>query len=171
MTTRLSVCSHLGYYFFLLPFKFHHPLILCLTLTFSRYPVRLIISNFLLAFKHSPCVCISHFSHVLLFTTNGRQPTSPSVHEILQARILEWVAMPFSRGPSQPRDQTRLPASPGLAGRFFNTSATQEAQPHHTILHLFSNLFWSFLCISEWCHLSGSHILQDRCLYFLVNYV
>ena len=29
-----------------------------------------------------------------------------SVHEILQARILEWVAIPFSRGSSQPRDQT-----------------------------------------------------------------
>ena len=28
-----------------------------------------------------------------------------SVHEILQARILEWVAVPFSRGASQPRDQ------------------------------------------------------------------
>ena len=30
-----------------------------------------------------------------------------SVHGPLQARILEWVAVPFSRGPSQPRDQTR----------------------------------------------------------------
>jgi len=28
----------------------------------------------------------------------------PSVHGILQARILEWVAVPFSRGSSQPRD-------------------------------------------------------------------
>ena len=28
----------------------------------------------------------------------------PSVHRILQARILEWVATPFSRGSSQPRD-------------------------------------------------------------------
>ena len=30
----------------------------------------------------------------------------PSVHGILQARILEWVAVTFSRGSSQPRDQT-----------------------------------------------------------------
>ena len=30
--------------------------------------------------------------------------TGSSVHGILQARILEWVAMPFSRGSSQPRD-------------------------------------------------------------------
>ena len=31
-----------------------------------------------------------------------------SVHEILQARILEWVAVPFSRGASQPRDGTQV---------------------------------------------------------------
>ena len=37
-------------------------------------------------------------------------PMDYTVHEILQARILEWVAFPFSRGSSQPRDQTRFPA-------------------------------------------------------------
>ena len=31
-------------------------------------------------------------------------PPGPSVHGILQARILEWVAIPFSRGSSQPSD-------------------------------------------------------------------
>ena len=31
-----------------------------------------------------------------------------SVHGIFQARILEWVAIPFSRGSSQPRDQTQV---------------------------------------------------------------
>ena len=43
------------------------------------------------------------------------------VHGILQARILERVAFPFSRGSSQPRDPTAFPA---LAGRFFTTSTT-----------------------------------------------
>ena len=33
-------------------------------------------------------------------------PMDYTVHEILQARILEWVAFPFSRGSSQPRDRT-----------------------------------------------------------------
>ena len=33
-------------------------------------------------------------------------PPGSSVHGILQARILEWVAMPFSRGSSQPRSPT-----------------------------------------------------------------
>ena len=35
-------------------------------------------------------------------------PPGSSVHGILQARILEWVAMPFSRVSSQPRDQTQV---------------------------------------------------------------
>ena len=37
-------------------------------------------------------------------------PMDYTVHGILQARIMEWVAFPFSRGSSQPRDQTRSPA-------------------------------------------------------------
>ena len=43
---------------------------------------------------------------------------------ILQAKILEWVAMPFSRGSSQPRDQTQVSY---IAGRVFNIWATREA--------------------------------------------
>ena len=39
-----------------------------------------------------------------------------TVHEILQARILEWVAIPFSRGSSQPRNQTLVFC---IASRFF----------------------------------------------------
>ena len=37
-------------------------------------------------------------------------PPGSSVHGIFQARILEWVAIPFSKGSSWPRDQTRSPA-------------------------------------------------------------
>ena len=43
-------------------------------------------------------------------------PPGSSVHGIPQAGILEWVAMPFSRGSSWPRDQTRVSCT---AGRFF----------------------------------------------------
>ena len=47
------------------------------------------------------------------------------VHGILQARRLEWVAFPFSRGSSQPRDWTQVSR---IAGRFFTSWATREAQ-------------------------------------------
>ena len=50
-------------------------------------------------------------------------PPGSSVHGILQARILEWVAMPFSRGSSQPRDQTQVSS---IAGGFFTIWATQK---------------------------------------------
>jgi len=43
-------------------------------------------------------------------------PPGSSVHGILQTRILEWVAVPFSRGFSRPRDRTQVSC---IAGRFF----------------------------------------------------
>ena len=46
-----------------------------------------------------------------------------SVYGILQGRILEWVAMPFSRESFWPRDRTEPRVPPALAGRFFTTSA------------------------------------------------
>ena len=48
-----------------------------------------------------------------------------TVHEILQARILELVAFAFSKGSSQPRDQTQVSLT---AGRFFTSWATRQAQ-------------------------------------------
>ena len=51
-------------------------------------------------------------------------PPGSSVHGILQARILGWVAFPFSRGSSQPRDRTQVSH---IAGRFFTSWATREA--------------------------------------------
>jgi len=47
-----------------------------------------------------------------------------SVHGILQARILEWVAIPFYSGSSPPRDQSQVSL---IAGRFFTIGATKEA--------------------------------------------
>ena len=51
-------------------------------------------------------------------------PPGSSVHGILQARILEWVAISFSRGSSQTRDWTQVSR---IAGRRFNLWATREA--------------------------------------------
>ena len=45
-------------------------------------------------------------------------PMDYTVHGILQVRILEWVAFPFSRGSSQPRDGTQVSC---FAGRFFTS--------------------------------------------------
>ena len=47
-----------------------------------------------------------------------RDPIDYTVHGILQARILEWVDFPFSRGSSQAKDRTQVSH---IAGRFFTS--------------------------------------------------
>ena len=54
-------------------------------------------------------------------------PMNYTVHGILQARILEWVAFPFSRESSQPRHKIQISC---IAGGFFTSYATREAQEY-----------------------------------------
>jgi len=49
------------------------------------------------------------------------RPPGFSVHGISQARIVEWVAISYSRESSQPRIELASPASPSLAGGYFTT--------------------------------------------------
>ena len=63
------------------------------------------------------------FSCVWLFVT----PMDYIVHGILQARILEWVAITSSRWSSQPRDWTQVSC---IVGEFFTSWATREAQEY-----------------------------------------
>ena len=53
----------------------------------------------------------------------GSSPTDSSVHGILQAKIMEWVAILFPKGSSQPRDQTQVSC---IAGRFFTIWVIRE---------------------------------------------
>ena len=56
-----------------------------------------------------------------------------SVYGILQARILEWVAIPFSRGSSQPRGWIQVSC---IAGRFFTVCATRGALRKAIVLNI-----------------------------------
>ena len=68
------------------------------------------------------CCMLSCFSHVQLFVTLWTVVHQvPSVHGILQARILGWVAMPFSRGSSRPMVGTHPSCSCCSVGGFFTT--------------------------------------------------
>ena len=51
-------------------------------------------------------------------------PPGSSVHGIVQARVLEWIASSFSRGSSRPRDRTQVSC---IAGRHFTVWATGES--------------------------------------------
>ena len=55
-------------------------------------------------------------------------PPGSSVHGILQARILEWVAVSSSMGSSQPRDQIHVSYVSSLVGGFFTTSTTGKVE-------------------------------------------
>ena len=79
-----------------------------------------------------------------------------TVHGILQARILEWIAFPFSRGSSQPRDQTQVSR---IAGEFFTSWATRETTKCSTnSLHITSQLDaaenFQFCFVPQGLHLS-----------------
>ena len=69
-------------------------------------------------------------------------PSVSSVHRILQVRMLEWVASPFSRGSSWPRDQTWVSL---IAGRFFTIWATREALTVHEVTR---SCTWFSMCAS-----------------------
>ena len=63
-------------------------------------------------------------------------PMDYTVQGILQARLLEWVAFPFSRGSSQPRDQTQVSY---IAGELFTNWTIREAQLNVSVNNSYNN--------------------------------
>ena len=76
-------------------------------------------------------------------------PSGFSVHGILQARILEWVAISYSRRASKPRNQTQVSC---ITGRFFTVWATREAN--------FPSMLRFFLTHISFNHLLINHTYQ-----------
>ena len=79
-------------------------------------------------------------------------PMDYMVHGILQARLLEWVAFPFSRGSSQPRDGSQVSH---IAGGSFTSWATREAQDFYEerikkIFTCYSTRLTIFLLFHKW---------------------
>ena len=70
-------------------------------------------------------------SFLTLCDLMDRIPPGSSVHGILQARMLEWVAIPFSRGSSRTMDQIQVSC---ITGRFFTIGAMREA--HYLYIYL-----------------------------------
>ena len=80
-----------------------------------------------------------------------------AVHGILQARKLEWVAFPFSRESSQPRDRIQVSR---IAGRFFTSWAIREAQ--HIINQLYFNKNQSILKIKIIVKVQNKNLVDHR---------
>ena len=71
-------------------------------------------------------------------------PMDYTIHGILQARILQWVVFPFSRGSSQPRDWTQMSC---IIGGFFISWATREAH-----IYIYISIYrHTYICIL--CHI------------------
>ena len=73
------------------------------------------------------CCCWVDQSCLTFFATPQTRPPGFSVHGIFQARILEWVAISFSRGPSQPRDGTRVSCISCIGRQILYHFAIREA--------------------------------------------
>ena len=88
-------------------------------------------------------------SYLTLFDPMDCSLPGSSVHGICQARILECVAIPFSRGSSWPWNQTQVSY---LAGRFFTIWATREAPQNHHMIQQFH--VWVYI------QRKGNHYLE-----------
>ena len=84
------------------------------------------------------CVLVHAESCPILWDSIDCSPPGSSVRGISQARILQWP-FPFSRGSSQPREQTCVSCVPCIAGRFCTTEPRRKSQ-----------------CLSSYCFLSLS---------------
>ena len=81
-------------------------------------------------------ICLTSLVTVFLVTqlcptlcdTTDCSPPGSCVHRIFQARTLEWVAIPFSKGSSRPRDWNWVSC---IAGRFFTIWATKDTEELH----------------------------------------
>ena len=74
-----------------------------------------------------PCCLVAKLCPALLWQPQ-RSPPGSSVHGVSQTRVLEWVAIAFSRGCSRPRDQTQVSR---ISGRFFTTEP--PGKPHRIV--------------------------------------
>ena len=96
----------------------------------SRASILQCSAYFIAQFSHPyVCVCVLVAqSYMTLCDTMDCSPTGFSVHGIIQARILEWIAISFPRGTSQSRDRTLVSC---ITGRFFFTIlATGKSYDH-----------------------------------------
>ena len=126
------------------PWQLSHTCLIVAKLLFCIVHLAVTVSDALKLFLYwnivdSQC-CVSFrcayvLSHVWFCDTMYCSPPGSSIHGIFQARILEWVALSFSRGPSWPRDWTSVSCISCFGRRILYHYATWEA---------------SFRCTAKW---------------------
>ena len=109
-----------------------------------------------------PCVQAIVQSCLTLCDSMDYSPPGSSVHGILWARILEWLAMPSSRGSSWPRDQTHVSCGSCISGGFFTAEPGSLGHCEASLVKL-CQILWNLqmkvateLPSGDYCHLSPS---------------
>ena len=115
-------CNYLLYFVWLFIVKTDKHLLL-LWLCITQYHCIMIVQQKNNRTSILPKVLVTQLCLTLCDPMGYRRPPDPSVHGI-QARM-EWVAIPFSRGSSPPRNQTWVS---WISGDFFTNWSTREAQ-------------------------------------------
>ena len=99
-------------------------------------------------------------SCLTLYDPMDCSPPGSSVHGILQARILKWVALPSFRGSSQPRDQTQVPCVSCIGGRVLYYQC-HLGSPCSTILSSsWADLLWKRRNLKDDCFLFLCFLIQ-----------
>ena len=107
------------------------------------------------------CLCTWHPQSLQLCPavcdlTDCSSPPGSSVHGIFQARVLEWVAIPFSRGSSRPRDWTHVSWVSCIAGRILTTEPLGKS---------FSCAYWPFIYLI-WSNICSESLPKFLLIYF-----
>ena len=112
-------------------------------------------------------VLVTQSCPILCDPTNCSLPGF-SVYGILQARILEWIVIPFSRGFSWPRDQTLVSY---IAGRFFTIWATGKSLSIHIKNQLTINI-WAYFCtLCSVLFICLSILMPVPCCFYYCSFV
>ena len=118
------------------------------------------------------CCVLTEFSHVQLCNHMDCSPLGSPDNGILQARILEWVAICSSTGSSLTQGSNPCPfTSPGLAGRFFTTNSMVKAFLYHTnsFMCYFETRFYSFEMPQQVTQTLISHFILKLNNYFYLS--
>ena len=109
------------------------------------------------------CACMLNcFSYVWLCHPMDCNPLGSSFHGILQAGILEWIAISFCWGSSWPWNPSASLKSPAVAGRLFTRSVTWEAPAGHVNVVYSGNAYETLM----WCFRLGSWELEMDLTWF-----
>ena len=112
------------------------------------------------------CFFVTKSCPTLCDPMDGSPPGS-SAHGILHARILEWIAISLSMGPSQPRDQTQVS---WIAGRYFTVWIPRESIPY-VLASAFQFQKFVFVDVKIQKTIKHNYCLQNFIIYSTIKII